>query len=50
MKKNVFIVICVLGLLSLASCRSTSSPCGLADHSTNSTKQLQQSVYLDVTV
>ena len=32
MKKIVFIVICVLGIVSFASCRSTSSSCGLADN------------------
>ena len=32
MKKAVFIVICVLGIISLASCRSTSRNCGLADN------------------
>ena len=32
MKKVVFIAICVLGLISLASCRSTSKNCGLADN------------------
>lgn len=42
MKRFVFIAICVLGLMSLSSCRSTSDSCGLADNSTKQTKQLQQ--------
>tara|TARA_R110000787_G_scaffold259559_2_gene364854 strand:+ start:929 stop:1090 length:162 start_codon:yes stop_codon:yes gene_type:complete len=42
MKRFVFIAICVLGLLSFSSCRSTSNPCGLAENSTKPTKQLQQ--------
>jgi len=41
MKRIVFIAICVLGLLSFSSCRSTSSPCGLAENSFNQTEQLQ---------
>ena len=41
MKRIVFIAICMLGLLSFSSCRSTSNPCGLADNSTNQTEQLQ---------
>lgn len=49
MKKIVFIAICVLGLLSLSSCRSTSDPCGLAENSTTTqTKQLQQLVNLSL--
>jgi hypothetical protein len=32
MKRAVFIVVCVLGIISFASCRSTSSSCGLADN------------------
>ena len=30
MKKTLFILICMLGLLSSSACRSTSSSCGLA--------------------
>ena len=41
MKKIVFIVICVLGLVSFSSCRSTSDPCGLAENATKPTEQLQ---------
>jgi len=37
MKKVVFIIICVLGIFCLSSCRSTSSPCGLADATTKQT-------------
>jgi|GEM_PF-1143086 hypothetical protein len=32
MKKVVFIVICILGFVSIAACRSTSKSCGLADN------------------
>ena len=41
MKRIVFIAICVLGLLSFSSCRSTSDPCGLAVNSIDQTEQLQ---------
>lgn len=41
MKKTVFIAICVIGLLSFSSCRSTSDPCGLAENTTIQTEQLQ---------
>ena len=44
MKKIVFIVICILGLLSFSACRSTSESCGLAENSTIQTNQLQQLV------
>ena len=37
MKKVVFIVICIIGLISFSSCRSTSQSCGLADNSTTPT-------------
>jgi hypothetical protein len=40
MKKIVFIAICTLGIMSITSCRSTSSSCGLAENT--STKQTQQ--------
>lgn len=43
MKRNVFIAICVLGLLSFSSCRSTSDPCGLAENTTDQIEQLQLS-------
>ncbi|SDS00338.1 hypothetical protein SAMN05216503_1658 [Polaribacter sp. KT25b] len=35
MKKAVFIVVCILGISCLSSCRSTSQSCGLADNETN---------------
>ena len=41
MKKAVFIAICMLGLISFSSCRSTSKPCGLAENSSIQT-QLHQ--------
>ena len=39
MKRAIFIVVCVLGIICFASCRSTSSSCGLAD--TSEVEQLQ---------
>jgi hypothetical protein len=30
MKKAIYIAICILGILSTVSCRSTASKCGLA--------------------
>tara|TARA_R110002073_G_scaffold8207_1_gene45580 strand:+ start:28007 stop:28165 length:159 start_codon:yes stop_codon:yes gene_type:complete len=48
MKRVVFIIICVFGLLSFSSCRSTSDPCGLAENLTKQTKQLQQPAILDL--
>ncbi|MDB9724066.1 MAG: hypothetical protein ACKVK4_04160 [Flavobacteriales bacterium] len=33
MKKLVFILTCIMGLVCLSSCRSTSTSCGLADNS-----------------
>jgi len=32
MKKVVFIAICILGIVSISSCRSTSRNCGLAEN------------------
>lgn len=32
MKKVVFIVICIVGIVCFSSCRSTSKPCGLAEN------------------
>ena len=32
MKKAISIVICILGILCISSCRSTGSSCGLADY------------------
>ncbi len=40
MKKIVFIAICILGVLSLSSCRSSSKSCGLAE----TTIQTQQNI------
>lgn len=41
MKKAVFIVICILGIICFSSCRSSSKSCGLADNTINQT-ELQQ--------
>lgn len=40
MKKVICIAICTVGVLSITSCRSTSSSCGLAKNT--NTKQTQQ--------
>ena len=32
MKKAIFIVVCILGIICFSSCRSTSESCGLADN------------------
>lgn len=42
MKKAVFIVICILGIICFSSCRSTSSSCGLADNIISNQTTLQQ--------
>lgn len=42
MKRIVYIAICVIGLISLSSCRSASKRCGLAEKSTIQTNQIQQ--------
>jgi len=42
MKKTVFIIVCILGIFCLLSCRSTSQPCGLADTSINNQTTLKQ--------
>jgi hypothetical protein len=42
MKRIVYIAICVIGLISLSSCRSTSKRCGLAENSTIQTHKIQQ--------
>lgn len=34
MKKAVFIVVCILGIICFSSCRSTSQSCGLAENQT----------------
>lgn len=41
MKKVVFIVICIVGLLGFSSCGST-APCGLAKKQTKQTQQNHQ--------
>lgn len=35
MKRALYIVILIIGMVGLSSCRSTSSSCGLAENSTN---------------
>lgn len=42
MKKVVFIAICILGIVCLSSCRSTSSSCGLADNNAKTQTTIQQ--------
>ncbi|MDG1246615.1 MAG: hypothetical protein P8P28_03020 [Polaribacter sp.] len=37
MKKTISIVICIIGILSISSCRSTASSCGLADNTLTET-------------
>ncbi len=32
MKRYIYFLICVLGLICFSSCRSTSKPCGLAEN------------------
>ena len=41
MKKIVLIAICICGLLSFSSCRSTSDPCGLAKSESKTTQNVQ---------
>jgi hypothetical protein len=36
-QKIVFIAICLLGIISFSSCRSTAQSCGLADNTTTQT-------------
>lgn len=42
MKKAVFIVVCILGIICFSSCRSTGSSCGLADNATTQTTLQQE--------
>jgi len=42
MNKIVLIAICVIGIVCFSSCRSTSSPCGLADNLQNNQPTDQQ--------
>lgn len=46
MKKSVFIAVCMLFVVSLSSCRSTSRSCGLAETPTTApiTVQVQEVV------
>ncbi len=44
MKKVVFIAVCILGIVCLSSCRSTSQSCGLADNTTIQTTLQQESL------
>ena len=37
MKKTICIVICILGIFCMSSCRSTASSCGLADNTPSET-------------
>ncbi|WP_405606167.1 hypothetical protein [Polaribacter sp. Asnod1-A03] len=46
MKKLIFIAICILGIISFSSCRSTSSPCGLADNTTTTQTTLKQANFI----
>ena len=32
MKQKIIIIICLIGVLGLSSCRSTSAPCGFAEN------------------
>ena len=41
MKKAVFIVVCILGIICFSSCRSTSKSCGLADKVSKQTEVQQ---------
>ena len=44
MKKAVFIVVCILGIICFSSCRSTSQSCGLAYNTTTQTTLQQVNV------
>jgi len=46
MKKVVFIIACVLGIICFSSCRSSSQSCGLADNTITPETTMQQ---VDVT-
>lgn len=43
MRKAVFIAVCILGILSLSSCRSSAKSCGLAQN-TNQTQINSQQI------
>jgi len=42
MKRYIYVSICVLGLISFTSCRSTSKPCGLADNLIKSSEKISK--------
>jgi hypothetical protein len=50
MKRIIHITIFVIGLISLSSCRSTSTPCGLAENLIKSTEQSPQQTILAQTL
>lgn len=47
MKRYIYVSICVLGLISFTSCRSTSKPCGLADKFMKSSEEYQKKDYIN---
>ena len=48
MKKVVFIAICILGIISFSSCRSTSQSCGLAENTNQTQQNYQQVIVVDL--
>jgi hypothetical protein len=47
MKKEVFILVCIVGILCFSSCRSSSKPCGLAtDGSINTQVDLTEADFV----
>lgn len=44
MKQKAIIIICLLGILGLSSCRSTSTPCGFAENTIIETQRLNATV------
>jgi hypothetical protein len=47
MKRYIYVSICILGLISFTSCRSTSKPCGLADNFMKSSEESQKKDYIN---
>ena len=47
MKRYIYVSICVLGLISFTSCRSTSKPCGLSDNFMKSSEESQKKDYIN---
>lgn len=45
MKKNVFVVVCIIGLVSLSSCRSSRGAC--ISSTENATQQYQQAKFVE---